>query len=293
MNYFYNSNSLSLLRPAQHFVKVFGQMEMSFSVKVGTIDVIVDSGTRSHVVISSDFIEPGTWYLDNTTVQVVGGGTMKLKGRGLVKLVGMGPKPVELKDCLVIPGGGTNLLSMSRFDKAGYLIVVEDGKMSFINKSTNEIEISAQLWGDGLYHVVKTESSFSTSSIIKAWRTYPNKPSDNAEVPREVLESLARLLRILGVLMGENGKPIRIWDPFVDQGLSKTVWESLGCLVVGHNPGDNYFDPKGPVCGDDYDWLITCAPFSKSVSFLARLSFEPKFIILTMLDSVARKYWNL
>jgi hypothetical protein len=198
----------------------FRNFEISLGCKEGSnrvgedvIDIIVDSGTRSHVVTKMDFIHPGSSYRSDTTVEVVGGRKLNLRLRGSVMLEDMGPSTIELKDTLVIPGGNTNLISMSRFDKMGFSIYVKNGLMKFTNSETKLVELTAELWCDELYHIFRV--SEQTNSLNIGRRPYTNIKNDNREVPVSVLQIITNLLSIW------KGKAnIAIWKtPF----LSKTL----------------------------------------------------------------------
>ena len=124
---------------------------------------IVDSGTKSDVVPDKSNLDSGTSYSCATRVVVVGGGELNSKTRGSVTLPGTSPDgktDLTLDDVLVIPGNSCFLLSMSKMDKRGYLIVVENGVMNFFKRGSNTPTATALLnANDGLYHVLTKRTS--------------------------------------------------------------------------------------------------------------------------------------
>ena len=241
---------------------------------------------------------------------------------------------------MVIPGGSSNLISMSRLDLDGHRIIVEFGVMRITSIKTGLCVITAKLRSDGMYHVlnsvdaaklrkVDTASAVSKAPSAKvppskpksksskskvppverkvsvqvkippfgapvlklAPRPYPTRRSDEYEVPLAVLESLARLLDVLGLSPQRLKRRVVIWDPFVGSGFSKRFWESRGYTVIQSSRHD--FDhPDTLLSGKDYDWIITCGPFSESRFLMRRLRFEPKYIVLVMNDSIGRKMFR-
>ena len=287
------------------------QVEVAFKILKKVVDCIIDSGTRSHVAVSRTFLIPETIYTDFTRVEVVGGRKLDILERGSIQLLNTGEDlhvPVILKDALPIPGGDTNLVSMSRFDELDYKILLEKGLMVFINPKTGKCDLSAKLRKDGLYHVCPLPKTFDlqkafgvnsrvlnvkSNPLIPPTRTntYISKRSDEVEVPESVLLALANLLDVLGLSPSKSGKEVWIWDPFVCTGRSARFWKSRGYRVL-HNSDRDFHDPYGPKPGQ-YDILITCGPFSETKSLFDRLSFEPKFVVLCMTDSIARKMFKL
>jgi hypothetical protein len=83
-----------------------------------------------------------------------------------------------------------------------------------------------------------------------------------------------------------------IWDPFVGSGRSARLWKKLGFNVLKHASIDDFFDPKGPVAGRDYDFMITNPPFNLTRDLFRRLSHEPRFITFMMNDTLGRRYYD-
>jgi hypothetical protein len=301
--------------PSPHTPNTFSKIENTFITRIKrsfkVSKVVVDSGTKSDVVPDVACLDEGSAYKCNTRVMVVGGGEIKSKTRGKLTLPGTsvnGKQNLTLNDVLVIPGGNCFLMSMSRMDRRGYKIVIENGVMNFFPKGSHTPSVTAILNDeDGLYHVltdrVPTSSSYATNeeaystrsekdntgSAKLAARSYRSQPSDEAEVPDDTLFAVARFLKRQ---QKKYKNKIRIYDPFVASGRSAKVWKSQWFDVL-HSSMLDFDDPKRPQPGVDYDFLITCPPFSKNREFINKLNFEPRAIVLLPCDTISRQMFTI
>lgn len=250
-------------------------------------DWVVDSGTKSHCVPGEAHLLNHTIYNSRTKVQVVGGALLNCvkRGTGKIENISTEGESLLLKDVLVIPGGDSFLLSMSRMDKLGYTINVNNGRMVFSPKEKEDPEFLALLGDDGLYHIVSENEKVLLEKEIREYKTIEK---EEKEVPEEVLNIVEKFLRT-----SITDRMWKIWDPFVCTGRSVAFWKKLGYKIARHNSCDSFFDPKGPRPVENYDFLITCPPFSLNSHILNRLLHEPRYAILLPMDTLCRKMFLL
>jgi hypothetical protein len=103
---------------------------------------------------------------------------------------------------------------------------------------------------DGLYHLNHAGVSETLAKMME--RTYPTDDATEKEMPEEQLRHIGYFIK--RTFRRKDGKPTRIWDPFVGSGRSAKLWKSMGFEVFKHNSLDDFFDPNGPVSGIDYDF---------------------------------------
>ena len=279
-------------------------IEESQASQQASHDSVFDSGTKSHVVSSESYLEPGSAYPSETHVRVVGGELIKTSIRGKVVLAqvsGPGSK-LELEEVIVVPGGDLNLISISRLDRDGCRFVIESGVLTCTSELGDVLCVGV-LRGDGLYHLRKPPPGYSlgvSEQLVREKvlavgiqakfeaRPYVSKRSDEVETPEETLRVVSRFLKRV---QKKVGRRLTIWDPFVCKGRSGRFWESEGFGVI-HNSVRDFYDPKGPEKGLDYDFLVTCPPFSETKHFFKRLAFEDSYAVLLVNDTISRKMFK-
>ena len=89
---------------------------------------------------------------------------------------------------MVVPGGDTALLSISRLDKLGWRIVTFKSVMSFYPPGATKPTMEAVLLDDGLYHVRHMASAASIHSMVESM-PYPSQASQEKEIPEGNLYS--------------------------------------------------------------------------------------------------------
>ena len=73
-------------------------------------------------------------------------------------------------------------------------------------------------------------------------RPYPSQEKEEKELPEDQLELIHSFLKHQ---KRSDGKPLRIYDPFVGSGLIARYLHKLGYIVL-HDSNRNFLDPTGP-----------------------------------------------
>ena len=258
--------------------------------KVQKGDFAVDSGAGDHFITDRKFVLPGSLSPEDVLVKVVGDGKVEVTEKGNVLLHQSKEAGLQLYDALVTEGD-LNLISMSKLDKRGYRFVIDNGVMTCTNKSNGKLEFVAKLRKDGLYYVVDElpKSVFSAKAVEKGQRPYISKFSDECEVPEVHLKPIANLLRLH---QKKLDRQLIVYDPFVLAGRSGRFWLNQGFGLCKHRSSSDWLSPDRPKQGVDYDFLITCPPFSLNRDFVPRLKYEKNVIVLLMNDVLSRKMFS-
>ena len=189
----------------------------------------------------------------------------------------------------MVTQGDLNLVSMSKLDKRGRRFIIDNGVMTCTEKSTGKVDFTANLREDGLYYIVDKDHTSIGFGTRKSVRPYVSKASDEAEVPEEHLLPIANLLRIQ---QEKLGRQLIVYDPFVLGGRSGRFWLSQSFGLCNHKSNSDWRSPDRPRQGVDYDFLVTCPPFSLNREFVPRLEFEKNVICLLMNDVLSRKMFS-
>jgi hypothetical protein len=182
-----------------------------------------------------------------------------------------------MDDVLIIPGGESFILSVSRMDLKDYKIVIESGVMTFFPPPNSSLPFFVAILNkrDGLYHVVHGSKSEKSFGSLEKKYAFATTRGEEQEMPDEALRVAAKFL---ARIKRPDGKPLTIWEPFRARGKAVNLWKSLGYNVITPTHLD-FFHPMGPKHGIDYDFMITCPPFKLNRHVLKRIAFEPQCMI--------------
>lgn len=116
-------------------------------------DLVGDTGATSHLFGSLDNFIPSSIRRTSTAIRVAGGDCIyatHIGDRKLTVVLPNGQKVVRiLKDCLYVPNVPHNLISIRKFDEAGFKTVISNGTMTVIDNN-NTIFMQGKLQ-NGLY----------------------------------------------------------------------------------------------------------------------------------------------
>ena len=254
-------------------------------------DLIADSGAKSHGVPGPEGtnIDPGSLRKSHTKVQVVGARkfSCNYRGRKTVPIVNSKKQNLTMDDVLIIPGGESYILSVSRMDLKDYRIVIESGVMTFFPPSSSNSPYFVAILNkrDGLYHVVHGSKAEKYFGSLEKKYDFATTRGEEQEMPPEALRVAAKFL---ARIKRPDGKPLTIWEPFRARDRAVDFWISLGYNVITPTYLD-FFHPLGPKHGKDYDFMITCPPFKLNSHVLKRIAFEPQCMIFMPTSVICAK----
>jgi hypothetical protein len=208
-------------------------------------------------------------YTPTTSVVGVGDEQTEVTHRGtmVVREAAHIGSRLPLPDALIIPKQRLNLISMGKLDVAGHRFTVDSGKMICVDKMSNQVIFVAVLESDGLYHIKKIQSSYALTKSSPL--PFTSKESDEVEVPPKVWKSIIYFLLQKQKLAGRK---LTLLEPFFCKGTSTRVLSGVGFnMCIPENL--DFLDPLGPRQGSEYDFIVTCPPFSQNRHFFKRLEF--------------------
>ncbi|CAI5934392.1 unnamed protein product [Closterium sp. NIES-64] len=193
---------------------------------VGGVDAwVLDTGATQHMTASATLLNNVTTVAPVKRVMFGNRDTLDVTGQGDLRLMVDGG-PLTIKNVLVVPGLGANLLSVSQFTRKGMRVNIEGTTMALSTADGVHIGTARQAGGlfmlDALPSMATAQAATSTTTL-STWHNRGTKPDVTdlrtfgctcyyhvPDATRTKLEAKARVAMYLGP--SADHKAWRVWD---------------------------------------------------------------------------------